>query len=204
MVRHAVDRVRLRAVSTSVTAATVVMVMAAGCGGGGKSPAQGTRTVTKTPAPATVTASETSGSSEPPSPGSEARYLNELEPLTSTQGVDNSAAEINGRGYARSVTLTTSAAGPVNSVEYNLGRHWRTFTATIGLRDDSPTGGVLTFEVTVDGARKQREKIPLGESREIELDVSDALRLGLTVTYSGQDAGNYYYGSWGDAQLSRP
>uniref|UniRef100_A0AAU2ACG9 NPCBM/NEW2 domain-containing protein n=1 Tax=Streptomyces sp. NBC_00093 TaxID=2975649 RepID=A0AAU2ACG9_9ACTN len=124
-----------------------------------------------------------------------------MEPLKSTQGVDTSAAEINGRGFARSVTLTANAAGPVNSAEYNLGRHWRTFTATIGLRDDSPTGGVLTFEVTVDGTRKYRGKIPLGESRDIELDVNDALRLELTVTYSGQDAGNYYYGSWGDAQL---
>jgi hypothetical protein len=147
----------------------------------------------------TVTASETSVPTS--SPASQSRYLSELEPLTSTQGVDTSAVEINGKGFARSVTLTANAAGPVNSAEYNLGRHWHTFTATVGLRDDSPTGGTLTFEVVIDGTREYRETIRLGESQAVRLDVSGALRLKLTVTYTGHDAGNVYYGSWGDAGL---
>lgn len=134
-------------------------------------------------------------------PTSQTQYLSTLDPLTSTQGVDTSTAEINGEGFARSVTLIVNAAGPIASAEYNLGRHWGTFSATAGLRDDSPTGGKLTFEVSVDGKDEYRETIPLGQSQKIELDVSDALRLKLTVTYSGQDAGSSYYGSWGDALL---
>ncbi|MFF0087669.1 NPCBM/NEW2 domain-containing protein [Streptomyces canus] len=151
----------------------------------------------------TVTASEPSGPTEPESTSaaSQTQYLSELEPLTSTQGVDTSSADVNGKGFARSVTLTANAAGPVNSAEYNLGRHWSTFTATVGLRDDSPTGGSLAFEVMVDGTRKYRMVINLGESQDVKLDVSDALRLKLTVTYTGQDTGNAYYGSWGDAHL---
>ncbi|MFI6412944.1 NPCBM/NEW2 domain-containing protein [Streptomyces sp. NPDC050585] len=187
-----------RAVVSCVTTAAA-MAITASCGGGKPSPDQATRTVTKTPPTVTVTASETSVPTS--SPASQSRYLSELEPLTSTQGVDTSAVEINGKGFARSVTLTANAAGPVNSAEYNLGRHWHTFTATVGLRDDSPTGGTLTFEVVIDGTREYRETIRLGESRAVRLDVSDALRLKLTVTYTGHDAGNVYYGSWGDAGL---
>ncbi|MFF9623738.1 NPCBM/NEW2 domain-containing protein [Streptomyces griseosporeus] len=150
----------------------------------------------------TVTASGTSETTgETTGEAAQSRYLSELDPLTATQGVDTSTAEINGTGFARSVTLTANAAGPVNSAEYNLGRHWTTFIATVGLRDDSPTGGSLTFEAAVDGTRKFRETIHLGASREVKLDVRDALRLKLTVSYTGQDAANLYYGSWGDAQL---
>lgn len=134
-------------------------------------------------------------------PVSQTQYLSDLDPLTSTQGVDTSTVEINGEGFARSVTLIVNAAGPVGSAEYNLGRHWNRFSATAGLRDDSPTGGRLTFEVSVDGKQEYRETIPLGESQKIELDVSNALRLKLTVTYSGKDAGNTFYGSWGNAFL---
>ncbi|MFF0087679.1 NPCBM/NEW2 domain-containing protein [Streptomyces canus] len=135
------------------------------------------------------------------SPTLQTQYLSDLDPLTSTQGVDTSAVEINGEGYARSVTLIVNAAGPVGSAEYNLARHWDRFSAAVGLRDDSPTGGRITFEVSVDGRLQYSETIPLGRSQKIDLDVSDALRLKLTVTYSGQDTGSSYYGSWGNAHL---
>lgn len=186
-----------------ITCAAIAAVAAitAACGSGESGSGQATRTVTATPPTVTVTAGKSptfTGSATPPS---QARYLSELEPLTSTRGVDTSTAEINGKGFARSVTLTANAAGPVNFAEYNLGRHWHTFTATVGLRDDSPTAGSLTFEVAIDGTREYREQIRLGESRNVELDVSNALRLKMTITYTGEDAGGVYYGSWGDAQL---
>jgi hypothetical protein len=151
----------------------------------------------------TATAHDSSAPSESESTdaSSQTRYFSELEPLTSTIGVDTSPAEINGRGFARSVTLIASSAGPTNSAEYNIGRDWSVFSATIGLRDDSPSGGSLTFEVSVDGTRKYSREIPLGRSQNISLNVSHALRIKLTVTYSGQDPANTYYGSWGNARL---
>jgi hypothetical protein len=179
-----------------VTAAAITLGSA--CGGGTSGPGP-TRTVTATAPTVTVTAS---GTSETTGESAQSHYLSELDPLTATGGIDTSAAEINGTGFARSVTLNCNAAGPVNSVEYNLGRHWTTFTATAGLRDDSPTGGSLTFEAAVDGTRRYRETIRLGASREVRLDIRNALRLKLTVSYTGQDATNVYYGSWGDAQIT--
>jgi len=160
--------------------------------------------VTSTPPTVTVTESDSSVSAEPDStsPTSQTQYLGELDPLSSTGSVDVGAAEINGRGYPRSLTLAADGASPVNSLEYNLGRHWRVFSATIGLRDDFLTGGSLTFEADIDGTQKYKKKVSLGESEEIRLDLNNSLRLKLTVTYDGQDLGNYY-GSWGDAQIQK-
>ncbi|GHF38558.1 NPCBM/NEW2 domain-containing protein [Streptomyces griseosporeus] len=188
---------RARAVAAcAVTAAAITLGGA--CGGGTSGPGP-TRTVTATAPTVTVTAG---GTSETTGESAQSRYLNELDPLTATEGIDTGTAEINGTGFASSVTLACNAAGPVNSAEYNLGRHWTTFTATAGLRDDSPTGGSLTFEVAVDGTRRFRETIRLGASREVRLDIRNALRLKLTVSYTGQDASSVYYGSWGDAQIT--
>ncbi|MFF1722186.1 NPCBM/NEW2 domain-containing protein [Streptomyces sviceus] len=123
-----------------------------------------------------------------------------MDPLTSTQGVDTSSAEVNGRGYPRSITQTTSTGGPVNEAEYNLGRHWQRLKATIGLRDDSPTRAKLTFQVSADEKQLLSKSVSLGEDVKIDLDLDGALRLKLTVTYGGQDP-NYVYGTWGDVQL---
>lgn len=193
---------RLR-VAAAAFVTTAALATTAACGNDDSGSAQPTRTITETPPRTTVTATSPSASSPSmtTSAASQTQYLSDLDPLTSTQGVDTSTVEINGEGFARSVTLLVNAAGPVASAEYNLGRHWETFSATVGLRDDSPTGGKLTFEVSVDGKQKYGQAIPLGTSREISLDVNGALRLKLTVTYSGQDAGSSYYGSWGDARL---
>lgn len=90
----------------------------------------------------------------------------------------------------------------MNEVEYNLGRDWKEFRATIGLRDDSPTGGELSFQVATDGGKQlYSESVSLGEEQQIDLNVDGALRLKLTVTYAGQDP-NYIYGTWGNAQLT--
>lgn len=193
-------RLRMAAVGL---AAAVALSGTTACGGDESGTAEPTRTITKTLPTVTVTTSEPSAPSPsaPTDSASQTQYLSDLDPLTSTQGVDTNAVEINGEGFARSVTLIVNAAGPVASVEYNLSRHWERFSATAGLRDDSPTRGKLTFEVSVDGKKEYSETIPLGSSQEVDLNVSHALRLKLTVTYSGQDSGSSYYGSWGDALL---
>ncbi|MEU3338359.1 NPCBM/NEW2 domain-containing protein [Streptomyces sp. NPDC006668] len=186
------------------TAAIALIALTSACGAtaspsGEPSTVTATETVTTTE---TATATTTPDTTNSPSRSNTTNaYLNEMVPLTSTQGVDTSTAEVNGHGYPRSVTLTASAGGPVNEVEYNIGRRWNRFKATIGLRDDSPTGSNLTFEVSIDEKRIYKKLSPVGEDRVIDLNVKGALRLKLTVTYAGQDS-NYIYGTWGDAQLN--
>lgn len=195
---------RLRAAALGLTV-TAALIGVTACGGqsGASHPA---RTVTKTPDPVTVTATVPSLPTQSLSTASASQvlYLSDLDPLTSTRGVDTSTVEINGQAFARSVTLAVNAAGPVASAEYNLGRHWDTFSATVGLGDESPTGGLLTFEASVDGRQEYSQTIPLGKTQRIGLGVNGALRLKLTVTYSGQDAANSFYGCWGNAHLQAP
>ncbi len=199
---------RTRSTAAALTAAAMLL-LATACDGQGKSerqPANGPPTTqsattqsasTNAPSPSrTTTSSSPSGSTAP----SSMQYLSELDPLTSTQGVDTSAATVNGTGFARSVTQTANAGGPVNDAEYNIERRWQKFKATIGLRDDSPSGGRLTFEVSADGKSLYKQSVSLGQTQDVNVDLHSALRIKLTVTYSGQD-NTYFYGTWGDARL---
>lgn len=130
------------------------------------------------------------------------KYLSDAEPVASTRGADTGAAEVNGKGFARSITVWVNQGGPVSELEYNLGRDWKFFRATIGLRDDSPSGGRLTFEVVVDGEAVYKKTLPLGQTQEVNVRTQGALRLKLTVTDTGEDTSDCY-GTWGDARLEQ-
>ncbi|MFH8453522.1 NPCBM/NEW2 domain-containing protein [Streptomyces fungicidicus] len=134
------------------------------------------------------------------------KYLSEIDPLRSEYGVDAGSAEINGEQYSQSVIMRADKSYvPYGDAEYKLGRKWRTFDATIGLRDDSPRKAVLKFEVFADGKRLHQERMKVGESSKIDVNISGKLRLTLKVSYkSSVDIENYCYGAWGDARLSNP
>ncbi|WP_194238575.1 NPCBM/NEW2 domain-containing protein [Streptomyces spongiae] len=138
--------------------------------------------------------------------GSQEQYLSEIDPLRSEYGVENESAEIDGEQYSQSVAMRADKSYvPYGDAEYNLGRKWRSFDATIGLRDDSPSESVLKFEVFGDGKVLYEEQMEIGESSEIDLNVSGKLRLTLKVSYqSSEDIDSYCYGVWGDARLSTP
>ncbi|MFD7026988.1 NPCBM/NEW2 domain-containing protein [Streptomyces sp. NPDC059917] len=146
-----------------------------------------------------------SGPGEPPAPPVPpvTRYLADLEPLDSA-GLGTGSADVNGTPFARSVFLAVDKGSrPQGYAEYDLGRDWRTLTATIGLRDDSPTGCELRFESAADGRTLDSETLGIGESRQVALDVTRALRLKLQVTYaSTTDVTQYCHGVWADARLT--
>ncbi|MFB7615701.1 NPCBM/NEW2 domain-containing protein [Kitasatospora sp. NPDC056181] len=210
----------IRLLAATATAGLTAVAVAA-CGSGGSSPAASTtaapatRTVTVTataPSASDLSASPTPGSptSGPPGSGSPTttftagtQYLSDNDPFSSTYGVENGAALVNGTNYAHSVSLRTDLTSiPSNAAEYNLERSWQTFSATIGARDDSPTGTVLTFEVLVDGRSVAQQTLSLGQSQQLTVDVRNALRLKIVVTYATTaDLSPYSYGVWGDARL---
>ncbi|MER5730284.1 NPCBM/NEW2 domain-containing protein [Streptomyces sp. NPDC002138] len=90
----------------------------------------------------------------------------------------------------------------MSKFEYHLGRHWKSFLATVGQRDDSPTGGTLSFEVSLDGTPVHRTELTVGQSRNITLNIVGAFRMTLTVTGPGPTGGAVYYGVWGNARLT--
>lgn len=141
----------------------------------------------------------------PPSLQPQEKYLADLDPLPGGYPPERGSADLQGRTFAQSVSFSVDKSSlPSSYAEYNLGSNWKSLNATIGVRDDSPTGGRITFQVSVDGRSAFRRELGVGESEKVSIDVTGALRLILKVSFTaGEYYDNYSYGSWGDARLSR-
>lgn len=204
-VRHA------RALISLAAVANLVLLVTSCTSGSSSSPDRSTtpsasqQSAGTTSAPSAATASEPTGTESASASTAQpaTQYLGDLEPLSSS-GLSTGAANVNGTAYARSVYFSADKSSvPQGSAEYDLGRDWRTLTATIGLRDDSPTGCELRLETFTDGNPTSSETLGIGESRALKLNVTQVLRVKLQVTYvSTADVANYCYGVWGDARLA--
>jgi hypothetical protein len=139
----------------------------------------------------------------PPRQTPETIYLIEVDPLSSSYGVDVGSADVSGKTFPQSASLRVDKNSiPVNDAEYTLGGNWKRFDATIGVRDDSPAGGRLTFQVFADGASLYSQELGKGELREIRLKVAGIQTLKLEVSFTvGEYYDNYSYGVWGDARV---
>ncbi|CAL9390409.1 hypothetical protein SUDANB121_01252 [Nocardiopsis dassonvillei] len=97
---------------------------------------------------------------------------------------DTGRAELNGEAHTRALVSTGCGDGynPCTGwAEYNLGRKWSAFTATIGVDDTSSASATTTFTVLLDGEPEVTETLRLGETLDIEVDVRDVLRLRIQV-----------------------
>ncbi|MFE9246006.1 protein kinase [Nocardiopsis sp. NPDC006938] len=115
--------------------------------------------------------------------------ITQMEPVEVSHGrwePSAGRAEMNGEVYSRAL-LSTTCARCRGWSEYNLSRDWTLFTATIGVDDRSSSSGTVTLSVLVDGEPEVKETLRLGETMEIEVDVSDALRLRLEVDSSDDE-----------------
>lgn len=127
-------------------------------------------------------------------------YLADGAPMSGK--VIRGEAEVNGQFYPRSVVQWTGDILNEGLVaEYHLGRHWRTFLATVGLRDDSPTGCVLTFEVSLDGTPAYRTELSVGQAQNATVNITDAYRMKLAIS-PGRGSPTFCYGAWGEARLT--
>ncbi|MEU8549055.1 NPCBM/NEW2 domain-containing protein [Streptomyces roseoverticillatus] len=128
----------------------------------------------------------------------------DLDPVSSSYNVDKGSADLRGQTFPQSVSLRVDKNSiPANDAEYNTAGRWKSFDATIGVRDDSPAGGRLTFQVFLDGRPLPAHELGIGESRELHIKVTGALRLKLKVTFTaGEYYNDYSYGVWGNAHLS--
>jgi len=118
---------------------------------------------------------------------------------TVSGGIITGEAEVNGMLFAHSLVMDVTF-GP-DTVEYNLGRHWQHLQATVGLRDDSAAHAQVRLEAFGDERPLYSHAFSLGESEQINLDVSGVLRLRVVATPAANpnDRG---IPIWGDAQLT--
>lgn len=119
------------------------------------------------------------------------------------RGLLNEGVErINGKTYEKSLWCYTWD-GESGWAEFDLGRDYGRFRATVGLGDASTvTNRVLRFTVSGDGATLFSETVGFGEERQIDADVSNVLRLRLEVA-TVQDAGlqGFSRAVWGDPTI---
>ncbi len=93
--------------------------------------------------------------------------------------------EVNGILYENSLFGSGSRhtdAGDIAVWEFNLGRDWEIFEATVGLTDDSEFEQRGRFRVLLDGATIwEQDDVKFGEDEAVSLNVADGLRLRLEV-----------------------
>ena len=183
----------------------VVLLGAVGCGGSGS-----TQLTSRSPTPSTtsssanatmsptVTASASTGQSStgqsaPAGGASQQVYLADMRPVNGYVSTDD--AEVNGKPLAHTVLI-----GVGDEVEYNLGRQWRQLQATVGLRDDSGSSIQVRFEAFGDGRPLYSRVFMLGQSEQINLDVTEVLRLRLVNTVTAHpELGST--AAWGSAHV---
>lgn len=118
------------------------------------------------------------------------RLLTQLDPVETSYGVwEPDRAELNGEVHNRVLLAADSCGGGCGTAwaEYNLSRSWDTFTATVGLDDNSRSDESVTFTVYAEGDAVVTETLGLGETIDVQADVSDVLRMRLEVEFSGSE-----------------
>src|ERR1017187_8793515 len=134
-----------------------------------------------------------------PSQSIASEYLDALNPVAGSGNLFTGSVEVNGQYYANSVYLDLNP-GPGN-VSYNLGRQWRHLEATVGLSDDSPENEKVQFQIFADQRSIYNHVFELGQSQQINLNVSGVLRLELVATLTSAYVADTE-AVWGDANLT--
>ena len=90
-----------------------------------------------------------------------------------------------------------------SSYVFPLNGGWRTFTATVGLRDGAGSQGSAVFTVSGDGRELHRTPIMRpGGSKEIRLDVAGVKSLELRAT-GGEGHNRNAWSIWVDPKIER-
>ncbi|WP_433372229.1 NPCBM/NEW2 domain-containing protein [Actinoplanes sp. CA-142083] len=93
----------------------------------------------------------------------------------------NSPQDVNGDSFAQNLNFPLVCSDTSDKfVDYNLGRDYETFTATIGPSDISKSKR-YSFEVWVDSERVFSKSLSHGQSKKLNLSVHNGLKLRLAA-----------------------
>ncbi|RKS09612.1 serine/threonine protein kinase [Nocardiopsis sp. Huas11] len=97
-------------------------------------------------------------------------------------------AEVDAEVYSRALVSGDNCGSDYNEcvgwADYNLSRDYTSFTAVVGVDDTSSATGTVTFTVFAERESLISETVQLGETVELDVDVTDVLRLTLGVEAS--------------------
>lgn len=158
--------------------------------------------ITTTAGPATSEQAVIPGGAEPVS-----QYLADLEPISGGTP-DSTPRDIRGTTYLHSISAQTGgcARNQKAAFVYNLGTHFRSLDAVVGLSDESTETARVEVEVVADGASLSAAIVTVGHPKTVHVAVTERLHATLQQTYLGpnpnlcSEAGDVV---WGDARVTR-
>jgi serine/threonine protein kinase len=159
---------------------------------GGPAQAVGAPEVPTTSAAPTSTFTTFSASADPTAATglpTSAQFLTADDPVDrdnrGTNGSEQTGTfSTSGRQYGHAISMGVfcyNRDGGDYWIDYNLGRSWSTFTATVGLRDDSPASSTASYTVLLDSKTVANGQLSLGTATPINIPVSGGLRLRLQM-----------------------
>jgi hypothetical protein len=102
--------------------------------------------------------------------------------IVGRSGFEINDVDLNGRSFTHGIYADGDDKGSVYSIDFNLSRNYKVFTARVGLTDQSRAGRPVRFLITADGNPIYDNTMQLGQSDDIRLDVTNVLRLRIEVT----------------------
>ena len=168
-------------------------------------------TTTITTPPDTSTSTSTLTTSPTGGPPGVPFFLSDANTTGGTGSPNQNAVTINGTTYPHSIYDNYSECGDstsTKSYEYDLGRHYGTFTATIGQDDSSPLNVPIHWDVYGDSNKHlYTGTMVQGQSFPLSVSVAGVLTLTVTTTFtpltngSNQTCGTVK-AAWGEATVS--
>jgi NPCBM/NEW2 domain-containing protein len=203
------DRTQRIFVAGSIAGVVSAVVAILGLWLAGSSPPGGGRP-TATTAVATDTTSSTSAplataSSEAPSQTTIAAlttsYIDEMTGLADPYD-SSGVAKINGDPYPHSQGAGFCFGSNQRNWEYDLGRKFSRFRATIGLSDSSTSKALVRYEIVGDEQPIYKKDVRLGQAVSVDVPVQNVLRLRLKSTLlSKEGACGAASAEWGEARV---
>ncbi len=111
-------------------------------------------------------------------------YLADMEPVDkdTLYGFNSDGAtKANGKSYSHGLLVTPVPSGSVGTIEYDFSRQYRKLTGELGLDDKSDSAAIGKVEIYGDGRQLLAQDVPFGQTIPVDLDVTDVLRLKVTV-----------------------
>jgi serine/threonine protein kinase len=158
----------------------------------------------------TTTTTTLSGNTGTPLASGAALFLSDDSTVGGTDQPTTGAATINGTTYPHSISdqFDQCSSSSTISHDYDLGRKYSTFTATVGQADTSPQNATVQWDVYLDTSNHPYSKqLVKGQSDQVSIPVKGVLTLTLTETYlpvtpnNQTTCGNVIAG-WGDAEIN--
>jgi hypothetical protein len=136
-------------------------------------------------------------------------YLIDLESVNQPAWDESNDLDLDGVPYTHGLVSEslgycgTNATGVERQAEYSLGRKFRSFHSMAGLSEDSPPGLPVKLDVYADDQLVRSDMLEVGQPVEIDMDVTDVLRLRFVATKQFESPGycSYVYAALGDPVL---